>query len=205
MQHPPLATIAGQAIYAEGLLPELELTLTTREDATEGIAYLDLALQSDTPVRPEPITLYWEMPTINMHHRTCADSKTKLCGMGRPRIKSSAAQNAPVWSMFNYAGTNVLTFAVADAINTCELSDQHAEETANLTCRIQLFVDPVPPLTQYKTTIRFDARTLPYEHILRDVSDWWASLPNLTPSPVPEHARLPMYSSWYGFHLGISP
>ncbi len=204
-QQIPLATIAGQQIFADGVLPECKLNLTTRKDTTDGIAYLTFELQSETPVRPDPITLYWEMPTIDMHHRTSTDRKTQLCGMGRPRIKSSAAQNAPVWSMFDYAGTNVLTFAVADAINTCELSDQHAEETANLTCRIQLFVDPVPPLTHYKTTIRFDSRKLPYEHILREVSDWWAGLPSLTPSPVPEHARLPMYSSWYSFHLGITP
>ena len=201
----PVATIAGQSIYVDGLLPELDLKLSTRKDATDGISYLDLELKAENAIRPTPITLYWEMPTIDMHHRTCANAQTKLCGMGRPRIKSSAAQNAPVWSMFDYAGTNKLTFAVADAINTCELSDKHAEETANLTCRIELFVDPVPPLTQYKTTIRFDARHLPYEHILRDVSDWWASLPGLMPSPVPEHARLPMYSSWYSFHLDISP
>jgi len=201
----PLARIAGQAICVDGLLPELKLTLTSAETATPGISLLTFELQSDTPVRPAPITLHWNMPVINMHHRTCADARTKLCGMGRPRIKSSAAQNAPVWSIFNYAGTNVLTFALADAINTCELSDQHAEETACITCRITLFVDPVPPLTHYQTTILFDTRALPYEDILRSVSDWWASLPGLQPAPVPGHARLPMYSTWYSFHLGISP
>ena len=96
----------------------------------------------------------WEYKVINAHHRTCAEWQYKVCGMGRPRTRASAARNAPVWSMFDYAGNNRLTLAVADAINTCELGASHAEETGCLTFRITLFLDPVPPLTEYRTTIR---------------------------------------------------
>lgn len=199
------ARIAGHTIQVQHETPGLHVTLTPRKTDTAGIEELVFSVQADTPVRPEPITLYWESPVINAHQRTCADAKTKLCGMGRPRIQSSAARNAPVWSMFNYAGRNDLTFAVADAINTCELSDQHAEETGCLTCRITLFMDPVPPLTEYTTTIRFDSRPIPYYQALKDVSDWWAAMPDYTPAPVPEPARLPMYSTWYSYHLDITP
>lgn len=197
--------IAGIPIKAEHDNPGLSVQLTPRGGEVPGIEYLDVVLSSATPIRPKPVTIRWEMPVINMHQRTCAQEQTRLCGMGRPRTKCSAAQNAPVWSMFNYAGTNALTFAVADAINTCELSDQHAEETGCLTCRITLLMDPVPPLTRYQTTIRFDTRPLPYHAILGGVSDWWAAMPEYAPATVPEHARLPMYSSWYSFHLGITP
>lgn len=199
------ASIAGYLIEVEHDNPGLTVQLTPRAGEAPGIEYLDLTLTGSTPARPNPITLKWEYPVINVHQRTCALSAPKLCGMGRPRTKSSAAQDAPVWSMFNYAGVNSMTFAVADVINTCELSAQHAEETGCLTCRITLFMDPVPPLTRYQTTIRFDSRPLKYYEILRGVSDWWARMPEYTPAPVPEHARLPMYSSWYCFHLGITP
>jgi alpha-galactosidase len=185
--------------------PGLHVTLSPRPGEQPGISYLDVHVTAATPTRPKPITLHWEHKVIDVHHRTCALAQTKLCGMGRPKTRSSAANNAPVWAMFNYADTNRLTFALADAINTCELSAQHAEETGCLTCRIELFVDPVPPLTEYRTTIRFDSRPLNYWDILRDVSDWWAAMPAYTPAPVPEHARLPMYSTWYSFHLGITP
>jgi alpha-galactosidase len=197
--------IAGVPIDVEHDNPGLTVQLTARAGEVAGVEYLDVTMSSATPVRPNPVTLQWIMPVINMHQRTCAQEQTKLCGMGRPKTKCSAAQNAPVWSMFNYAGINSLTYAVADAINTCELSDQHAEETGCLTCRITLLMDPVPPLTRYQTTIRFDSRRLKYYEILSGVSDWWASMPQYTPAPVPEHARLPMYSSWYSFHLGITP
>ena len=199
------ASLAGLQIQVEHDNPGLTVQLTPRPGEAPGIEYLDFTLTSATPLRPKPIILKWEQPVIHVHQRTGSVPQTKLCGMGRPRVKCSAAHEAPVWSMFNYAGVNVLTFAVADAINTCELSDQHAEETGCLTCRIDLFLDPVPPLTTYHTTIRFDTRPLPYYDILQGVSDWWAGMPQYTPAPVPETARLPMYSSWYSFHLGITP
>ncbi|HAS82451.1 MAG TPA: alpha-galactosidase [Verrucomicrobia bacterium] len=200
-----MATIANCKIEVAHTNPGINVRLTARQGECPGIEYLDVELSAATPTRPAPITLRWELPVVDMHQRTCANAQTKLCGMGRPRTQCSAAHEAPVWSMFNYAGKNRMTFAVADAINTCELSDQHAEETACLTCRIDLFMDPVPPLTAYRTTVRFDTRPLPYEDALRDVGDWWAAMPAYTPAPVPEHARLPMYSSWYSFHLGITP
>lgn len=197
--------IAGLHIEVAHDNPDLAIQLIPRPGEAPGIEYLDFALSSNSPVRPTPITLHWQYPVIDVHQRTCSAPQTKLCGMGRPRISSSAAHEAPVWSMFTYAGDNRLTFAVADAINTCELSDQHAEETGRLTCRITLFMDPVPPLTRYRTTIRFDSRPLKYYDTLRAASDWWAAMPQYAPAPVPEHARLPMYSSWYSFHLGITP
>ena len=199
---PPLASLNIQVINDT---PGLAVTLTPRHGEADGIDYLDIQVRAATPTRPKPIMLFWEYPVHSVHQRTCTEAQTKLCGMGRPRTRASAAHGAPVWSMFDYAGLNSLTFAVADAINTCELSAQHAEETGCLTCRVELLVDPVPPLTEYHTTVRFDARPLKYYDILRSVSDWWAGMPRYTPAPVPEHARLPMYSTWYSFHLDITP
>ncbi len=185
--------------------PKFSVLLSVRPGEAHGIEYLDIQISGSTPNRPRPLTIWWEHPVINVHHRICALAQTKLCGMGRPRTRASAARDAPLWSMFNYAGDNVLTFAVADAINTCEISAQHAEETGCLTCRIELFVDPMPPLSEYRTTVRFDRRPMRYEVVVRGVSDWWAGMPRYAPAPVPEHARLPMYLTWYGFHLGITP
>jgi alpha-galactosidase len=203
--HMTTARIADFSVSIEHDNPALDIELTRRAGGETGIEYLDVRVSAAEAVRPNPVTLHWEYPVINVHQRTCALAQSKLCGMGRPRTRSSAAQNAPVWSMFNYAGVNSMTFAVADVINTCELSAQHAEETGRLTCRIALFLDPVPPLTEYCTTIRFDARPLKYHEILSDVADWWAAMPEYAPAPVPEHARLPMYSTWYSYHLGITP
>ena len=60
-------------------------------------------------------------------------------------------------------------------------------------------------MTEYSTTIRFDTRRHPYYDVLADIAAWWATMPEYRPAPVPEVARLPMYSTWYTFHLNITP
>lgn len=198
-------TIANCKIEIEQDNPGLQLTLTPRQGEETGIEYLDVTITAETPVRPNEITLHWQQKAIDIHQRTCAEWQYKVCGMGRPKTQSSAAKNAPVWSMFDYAGNNRMTLAIADAINTSEISAQHAEEDGCLTLRIKLFMDPVPPLTEYTTTIRFDTREQKYWDATSSVSDWWAAMPEYTPAAVPEHARLPLYSTWYSYHLDITP
>ncbi|MBI1337023.1 MAG: alpha-galactosidase [Phycisphaera sp.] len=197
--------IAGCELTVENQNTGLDVTLTPRPGEHDGVEYLDVHVNCDKPMRPSPVKIVWEYKTIEVHHRTNTQWQTTATSMGRHRTKSSAAQQAPLWCLYNYAGVNRLTFAVADAINTFELGAHHAEETARLTCKIEFFIDPIPPLTEYRTTVRFDTRRLPYWDILQSVSDWWAAMPEYTPAPVPEHARLPMYSTWYSYHLDITP
>ncbi len=40
---------------------------------------------------------------------------------------------------------------------------------------------------------------------LRDVGQWWESLPGFEPAQVPDTARLPVYSTWYSFHQQLDP
>lgn len=198
-------SIPGVCPVVERAGSGMNVTLTARPGEVAGVSYLDVDLTWASPQRPGPVTLRWDYPVVDVHQRTCSLAQTKLCGMGRPRTRCSTTHDAPVWCMFNYAGTNALTFALSDAIRTSELSAQCVEETACLTCRVELLLDPVPSLTRCRVTIRFDSRRLPYEQVLRDVSDWWAAMEAYRPATVPEHARLPMYSTWYSFHLDITP
>lgn len=197
--------IANMQVEVEHDNPGLDVALSTRPGEEPGVEYLDIAVTCDEPVRPNPVKIHWQYKAIDVHHRTGTQWQTMLLNMGNHHVRSSAARQAPVFAMYNFAGENRLTFAVADAINTFELGARHAEETACSTCRIEFFLDPVPPLTEYRTTVRFDTRKLPYYDILKDVSDWWAAMPAYKPASVPEHARLPMYSTWYSYHLDITP
>jgi len=185
--------------------PGFDVKLDMRQGEEPGIEYLDVVVTTPQATRPNPIKILWEYPAINVHHRTGSVWQTKACGMGRPRVQTAAARNAPAWTIFDYAGNNRLAFAVSDAINTYELSTRHAEETAELTCCIEFFIDPVPPLTEYQTTVRFDSRALKYWDVLQGVSDWWAAMPEYKPAEVPEAARQPFYSTWYSYHLDITP
>lgn len=198
-------SIANCSIAVKHENPGMKVTLTPRQGEVPGVEYLDFTLTAKEATRPNSIKLEWVTKSIDMQLRTGTQWRYTLCGMGSGKLRASAAQQAPVYCTFNYSGDHRLTFAVADAINTCELSARHAEETACITFGIELLVDPVPPLTEYKTTIRFDTREQKYWDALAGVADWWASMPEYTPATVPETARLPFYSTWYSYHLGITP
>src|SRR2546423_896674 len=65
------------------------------------------------------------------------------------------------------------------------------------------------PFKEYEAPRRLDTTDRPYFESLKMVTDWWAGqpaeaarwmgYPAITPAPVPEAARQPMYSSWYSF------
>jgi alpha-galactosidase len=79
------------------------------------------------------------------------------------------------------------------------------EETAQLLRSVSIFEEPTAPLTSYEATLRLDTRDVPYYEALSDVGRWWAGLPGYEPAPVPETARLPMYSTRYSFHQDLDP
>ncbi len=198
-------TVAGYTINIEENCDAFNMQLTPRKGEAVGVEYLDIQFNSEEAIRPTSVILNWVTPKTNAHQRTSATERTKIGGCGRNRVPSNATSNAPIFCAFDFAGINALTFALDDAINSCELSTQLAEEDSCITCRVKLFCDPLPPMTEYKVTLRIDTRKVSYEKAMSDVSDWWAEMPAYLPAEVPEHARLPMFSTWYNFHLEINP
>ncbi len=175
---------------------------------TDGIEYVNIQMDTDQSARPSPIVLTWDHPMINTHYKWFPG--THLNRMITPiwaksECISKATSNAPVYSLFGANDYNALTFAFSDALNVVKLRAGLVEETAMVQCSIELFTEPLPPIKHYDAKIRLDTRKIHYYKVLRDVSAWWAANPNYKPSPIPEHARLPMYSSWYSFHQNLSP
>lgn len=78
------------------------------------------------------------------------------------------------------------------------------EQTAELYCDIFVQTATFPECASYEIELRVDTRDVPYYEALRDVSAWWESMPDYEPADVPEAARLPMYSTWYGYHQQLS-
>jgi alpha-galactosidase len=118
---------------------------------------------------------------------------------------SKATSGAPVGCLYDLQGRNRLTFAFSDALNPITFHAGVHEESAEASCWIRLFEEPMVPLSIYEATLRLDTRDLPYYDALSDVSGWWAGLPGYEPAEVPETARLPMYSTWYSFHQDLNP
>jgi alpha-galactosidase len=183
--------------------------VTLEPSAAEGIAYVRIVLESAAPARPSRMVVRWFHPMVETHLKWfpgCHTNRTIVPEWRGNRIcQSRNVNDAPVYALFDSAGRNALTFALSDAMNSTTLAAGVNEETATARCEVALFVDPFPPIMRYEMTLRLDTRPLPYYEALADVSRWWASMPDMKPARVPDHAKLPMYSSWYSFHQRLTP
>jgi alpha-galactosidase len=143
--------------------------------------------------------------THQVWHPSCGFNRSLGPDWSPAGVYSMNTVWAPVVSLYDISGQNVLTFATSDAMNPTLMTVGPREETSLAVCTIKLLHEPSSPQKNYEVTLRLDSRPVPYYTALHDVSLWWADLPGMTPGPVPEHAKLPMYSSWYSFHQALSP
>jgi len=207
---PVLATVRTERflVTAEGEAGPFRVALSVRKEA-QGLELVKVVLEAATPARPGPIRITWPWPLVNTHLKWfpgCHTDRTLMPEWRGKRICASKnTLNAPVYSLFDSSGRNCLTFALSDALSGVTLAAGVVEETAEAKCEVTLFVDPYPPMSRYEATLRLDTRLVPYYEALAAVSDWWAAMPDATPSHVPDCAKLPMYSSWYSFHQRLEP
>ena len=224
MQLTPITTVqAGPySVNVQGDPGQFRITCET-ETIEDGIHAIHLELSADQAQRPPEIMLAWEHPLVETHqqwHPGVRYDRTIKPDWANPHLTSKSTSNAPVYALYNIAGQNALTFSVSDALNVVQCGAGVVEETGLATCRVTFFAvpgnqpapfflgatpEPAPQLTHYRATVRLDSRPIPYYRALNDVSRWWAAMPDYTPSPAPEHARLPLYSTWYTFHQRLEP
>ena len=173
----------------------------------DGVEVLTLRLTSPTPATPKRLRLEWRHPVADIHAlwSPAANRNRSLPPDWAGGFRSQATSQAPVICLHSRDGRNRLTFAASDALHAIENKAGVHEETAEFICALDLFVAAGPAITEYELSVRLDTRDIPYEEVLRDVTQWWASQPGYAPSPVPEHARLPMYSTWYSMHQNLVP
>lgn len=172
-----------------------------------GIEIAVLSLTSDTPATPPPVTLRWSLPAHDMQGIwTTASWGNKTVGpdWSMSGVSSMFARNAPVLSLFGSDDGNRITIAVSDALNLVRLRAGIREEDATVRGRIELYSEPQPETRVTEIELRVDRRKIPLRRSLADVSDWWAGQPGYEPAPVPDLARLPMYSTWYSYHQSVS-
>lgn len=168
----------------------------------ENLEFVRLKLVSEKPSIPSPIMITWTQSTCDIQAQW-----NSALGYNRGLLpdwaggwKFKSTSGAPVHCLYNYNGYNRLTFALSDALNPLDIKCGVNEETAVFMCSAELFIEPMPPITEYEVILRLDTRDVPYYESLKAVSDWWVSFEGFAPAVVPETARLPMYSTWYSFH-----
>lgn len=198
-------SVAGADVTVTGELKGFTLDVTTRTGA-DGVGYADLTLRSATKAAPPKLALKWSMPS-----RDVSGMWTPSAGLGKTiqpdwdssRLVSNIASYAPVATLFGRDERNRFTVAVGDALNRVTIANKLREEDIRIYTTVELFTEAHQPLTEYRTTVRFDPRPVPFYTVLDDVAAWWETLPGYTPAPVPASAREPLDSTWYSYHQNV--
>ncbi len=148
------------------------------------------------------LDIRWSRPLTDLQyvwHPNCAKNRSLRVDWQSP-LSASLSNGAPVFCFFNEQGRSRLTVALSDPLT--EIQHQYGvhEEDGTLLCCIHVPMDMVRSSSSYTLTLMRITEDMPYEAALQLVSRWWETDCGFTPMPVPDAARLPLYSTWYSFH-----
>ena len=128
----------------------------------------------------------------------------KLDAVWRSTVRETKlSTGAPVVCIFNTDDRNTYTVAVSEILKSVKVN-AGPDEGGGVECVISIPMAQFYEANGYVFRIRIDTRSIPYYEVLDDVRAWWEEVNEIAPMPVPEQARLPMYSSWYAYHYAIS-
>ncbi|MGN7763963.1 glycoside hydrolase family 36 protein [Paenibacillus sp. 22594] len=198
----------GWEMRLEGQTGTFATSLSSYVDVAEAdVEYIRLILDASSPAVLPEISLKWSCAAVDVQglwHPSVERSRGLIPDWWQG-FPSGSTSSAPVISLYGNRGNNVLTFACSDVISPVELHAGLNEETSSFHCYVTLFAEPGPPVHHVEVILRLDTCSHPYYEALKGVGEWWAGLPGCDPSPVPEAAREPVYSTWYSFHQQLSP
>lgn len=182
-----------------GQLMESDLALA-REDGE--LVELKFTVRFAGEAAPQKLTLQFSLPCVGMFSSwtpTLGFKKGLLPDWAMLGTASRAASGMPVMTVLDAAGENAITLAVSDYQTPLTLRAGVVEESGEMQFRIEFFTHLMSRRDAYEAVIRIDRSKRPYYECLRDVRRWWDAA--LGPRiPIPETTRLPVYSTWYGFH-----
>ena len=182
-----------------------EATLDLQEKK-DGVFTYKLKVKSEIAASPQAITLRWRMPSLNIKGVwKCGGihDKRQQYDWELVHLQTRISVDAPVISVFGHDDNNVVTFACSDAINLLEMNALLREEDNHLYCHFTFFSERHPEITEYEAELRVDTRSVLYSKSLQDISKWWETFESLKPSPAPDLASVPLYSTWYQFHQDL--
>ncbi|MBA2480350.1 MAG: alpha-galactosidase [Planctomycetes bacterium] len=168
-----------------------------------GLELVTVSLIADSSALPPTLTLTWREPLIDVaaYWTTSTGSARNLhADWGGGWVSAKATSQAPVICLISAAGGNRLCIASSDPLHATRMKTGVVEETAELTSQVRLFGGARAAGTRFEVSVRIDRRAVRYERALAEVSEWWAGDCGHVPTPVPDVARMPMYSTWYSFH-----
>jgi len=172
-------------------------------DEVNHIFTYSLNIHSEKEEVPNTITVKWKIPAINIKgvwKPGAIYNKRLQYDWELNHLESRVSVDAPIINVFGFADENVITLACSDAVNMIEMNTLLREEDNHIYCHITFFKERFQAIKNYEAQIRIDLSNITYSKAIENVSSWWELFDNLKPSPVPDLARVPLYSTWYQFH-----
>ena len=180
--------------------------VTLREEQkAEGVTYLHVDVCCPEAETPRPVTLHFSVPCVDMvsqffSQRWNIRSLRPHWDWSRAGARGRLASEMPLLSLISAEDRNRLTVSLSDADNDACITCGVREETAEVDFVVKFFLSPMPKTARYHAILRMDSRSMRYEDAIREAVRFWEEECGYTPAPVPEAARLPMYSTWYSYH-----
>ena len=191
----------------ENLNKNAIVTCTERVMA-EGLIEQDLAVVFSEPTKPERVTLRFRVPCVDTYLIWTPQNSFQRAlspdwwwQVSQARL----AAGAPIMTLLSKGGENRMTITHSDPNHKSKICAGLNEEHAEFRMELHFLIDPMNPITEYHTTLRFDTRKMRYDDAIMDVEKWWEERFGYTGAYVPDHAKLPMYSAWYSFHQALDP
>ena len=108
---------------------------------------------------------------------------------------------APVMCVYDYENKNIITAALSDSVKRTKISASvdDLNQRDEILLKVEIIDDGLFQQPDHEIILRVDKRPLEYYDAVAEACDWMRSfLKKLI--PIPEDARVPLYSSWYNFH-----
>ncbi len=183
---------------------------SVEKTSSNNIDYYLIHLSTDTP-KPFPIVRiefkYSSIDIASLWHPGAFRNKSLGMVWEDPENSSGFVSRttslAPVGCFINIENQNRLAAAFSDTINPVRYNFGIYEEDTSIKCRFVLFTESQIKRTEYTAILRVDRRDIPYYDVLRSIADWYETQQELPIASIPEEARGPVYSTWYGFHQNL--
>jgi alpha-galactosidase len=164
-----------------------------------------LVLTAPQAASPPPLEVTWKFAAVDLAGVWVSDNTKANFDHQGVGVESRAVLRAPLVMLLGPDDGNRLTVALSDALRPVKIGCGVREEDVNMYASVKLFDGKQPSLKNYRITLRIDTRPQPYYKALRDTARWWAAQDGYQPAPVPDTARVPLYSTWYNYHQSVDP
>ncbi len=174
-----------------------------RETPVPGLYLVTLNLKAKQASEPGKLTVEFKFPSIGIEGFWNPNLNVDKANYYSNSVTSRATRYAPASCFYDAGDVNRMTVACSDALNKVVFQSYLKEEDAYFHCFFTLFDEKQAAIDKYSVQFRIDTRPLPYYQTINGVGRWWEKQESYRPAIVPEHAKLPMYSTWYSFHQNL--